>query len=220
MTTIRDARGIVYVTNEYDAEGRVWRQTQPEGMVWTAVYTPASGTIAQTDVTDPRGLHRRLTFNALGQVVTETEAVGRPEARTSTREWHPGTNLLAAIVDTVDGVVRRTEYAYDSLGNTVSLKQLAGTAGAITTSWTYGIFGQPSSVTDPLGRTTTFGLDTSGNVTTIVRPLNRVDVLTYDSTGQVTSIARQGRAPTRFVYAGGLLVQTIDGLNRTFDVVS
>jgi RHS repeat-associated protein len=215
VTTIRDARGIVYVSNEYDAEGRVWRQTQAEGVTWTASYSPAGGTIAQADVTDPRGFQRRLMFNALGQVVTETDALGRPEARTTTREWQPETNLLTAFVDTVDGVARRTEYTYDALGNLVGLKQLAGTANAVATSWLYGVFGQVASVTDPLGRTTTFGLDTNGNATTIVRPLNRVDVLTYNSAGQMTSIARQGRAPMRFVYDRGLLVQTIDGLNRT-----
>ena len=39
MLTIKDARGIVYLTNQYDANGRVSRQTLVDTGVWLYGYT-------------------------------------------------------------------------------------------------------------------------------------------------------------------------------------
>ena len=56
LGTITDARGLLYLTNEYDATGKVIRQTQPGGSVWQLAYTLGpGGIVTQTDVTDPRG---------------------------------------------------------------------------------------------------------------------------------------------------------------------
>jgi YD repeat-containing protein len=56
IKTITDARGIVYLTNDYDANGRVIRQTQADSTTYEFAYTlDGSGNVTQTDVTDPRG---------------------------------------------------------------------------------------------------------------------------------------------------------------------
>ncbi len=61
MTTVRNARGIVEVTNEYDSSGRVLRQTFPDTGTYQFAYTlnKKTSAIQQTDVTDPRGTVRR-----------------------------------------------------------------------------------------------------------------------------------------------------------------
>lgn len=67
MLTVRDSRNIVYLTNEYDAAGRITRQTQADGTTYQFAYTlDENGKIIQTDVTDPRGNLRRVTFNGAG----------------------------------------------------------------------------------------------------------------------------------------------------------
>ena len=48
---VTDARGITYLTNEYDAAGRVLRQTQVDTGVWTLVYTVTGGRVTQTVIT-------------------------------------------------------------------------------------------------------------------------------------------------------------------------
>jgi hypothetical protein len=60
------------------------------------------------------------------------EAVGLPEARTTTIERQPVSHLVTAKVEQnllVDGVARRTEYTYDNVGHVLTTTQLAGTAG-------------------------------------------------------------------------------------------
>src|SRR6185436_4052016 len=61
MLTLKTPRGITFLTNEYDANGRVSKQTEGDGGTFTFAYTlDAAGRVTQTDVTDPRGWLRRM----------------------------------------------------------------------------------------------------------------------------------------------------------------
>src|SRR5206468_6724830 len=67
MLTLKDARRITFLTNVYDGNGRVTRQTQANQTVYQFAYTLGAGAkVTQTDVTDPRGFVRRLIFDAAG----------------------------------------------------------------------------------------------------------------------------------------------------------
>ena len=150
MRTLTDARGIVFLTNEYDAGGRVSRQTQADGTTYQFAYTlDGTGKITQTDVTNPRGSVRRVTFNGAGYILTDTRALGSPAQQALSYERQAGSNLILA---TTDALGRRTASTYDTLGNVSSVTRLAGTAGAVTTTLTYEpTFSQVTSSTDPLG---------------------------------------------------------------------
>ena len=81
IRTIKDARGITFLTNEYDNGARVIKQTQADGSTYDFEYTvDANGKITQTLVTDPRGNIRRVTFNADGYMLTDTRALGTGRA--------------------------------------------------------------------------------------------------------------------------------------------
>ena len=92
MLTLRDARGITFLTNEYDANGRVSRQTQADATTYQFAYTLDAGdNVTQTDVTGPRGIARRVTFNADGYPLTDTRALGTAVAQTTTFERRDAT---------------------------------------------------------------------------------------------------------------------------------
>jgi YD repeat-containing protein len=68
MLTLKDARGILFLTNTYDANGRVQTQTRADSTTYQFVYTVnGSGAITQTDLTNPRGYVRRMTFGTAGK---------------------------------------------------------------------------------------------------------------------------------------------------------
>ncbi len=84
MLTIRDARGIVYLTNAYDTNGRITQQTQADSTIYQLAYTlDGNGKVTQTDVTDPRGNHRVVTLNSSGYALTDTKDA-RAEAASPT----------------------------------------------------------------------------------------------------------------------------------------
>ncbi len=125
MLTLTDARQILFLTNEYDASGRVSRQTQADGTTYQFAYRldGGTGTIAQVDVTDPRSIIRRVTFNASGYPLTDTRALGRPEQQGTTSSRQTSTHFLLAVTDPLG---RQTAFAYDALGNPTTITRLAG----------------------------------------------------------------------------------------------
>jgi RHS repeat-associated protein len=214
MTKITDPRGILYLTNQYDTNGRVIKQTQADSTFFTFAYTlNGSGQVTQTNVTDPRGNVRRVTFNTGGAILTDTYALGKPEQQTITYSRQAGTNH---ILSETDALGRRTDFTYDDQGNTLSITRLAGTSGAVTTSYTYDTtFSQLTSITDPLNHTVTFGLDALGNITSVTDPLNHQTTMTYNAAGQITSTTDALQNTVQFGYDSGSLTTVTDLPGRT-----
>lgn len=213
MLTLKDARGIVYQTNEYDTAGRVTRQTQVDTSIYQFAYTLVNGKITQTDVTNPRGKVRRVTFNSNGYVVSETRALGQPEQQTYSYQRQSGTNLLLSVTDPLS---RTTSFTYDAMGNLASVTRLSGTSEAVTTTLTHEpAFNQVSSVTDPLNHTTAFEYDSTGSLTSINDSLNHHTTLTYNAAGQPLSVTDPLQHSFQFTYDSGDLVAVTDPLGRT-----
>lgn len=214
MLTIKDARGITYLTNEYDSNGKIIRQTQADSSEYEFAYTlDGSGKVTQTDVTDPRGNVRRLTFNSSGYTLTDTLAYGTSIQQTLTYERQSGTNL---ILSETDALGRKTTYAYDSFSNLTSITLLAGTANAVTTTVTYEPnFRQVATITDPLNHTTTYGYDVQGNLTSVTDPLNHQTTFGYNSAGQVISITDPLNKLTQLTYDSGDLTSVTDPLDHS-----
>ena len=234
MLTITDPRQIVYLTNQYDADGRVIQQTQADNSTYKFAYTTDSnGHVTQTDVTDPRGNIHRVAFYAPGifpngyltggYSSSEIFALGKPEQQTFTYNRGqtgfvgPGitSNLLQS---TVDSLVpsRTTTDTCDAMGNVLSTTRLAGTSNAVTTSFTYDpTFNQLTSVTDPLNHKTTLTIDSQGNLTAAADPLGNTWTFAYDSTGRPVSAADPLKNTTLFNYDSTGLIAVTDPLGNT-----
>jgi len=214
MLTIKDARGIVYLTNQYDANGRVTLQTAADGTIYQFAYTlNGSGKVTQTDVTDPRGKVNRITFNDKGYPLTDIFALGTPEQQTYAYTRQTGTNLPLTLVDQLG---RMTSYAYDSMGNVTSITQLTGTPDAVTSSFTYEpIFNQLASVTDPLNHTTQFAYDSKGNLISATDPLGNQATFAYSPSGQAMSATNPVGKTMQFAYDGADLTKITNPLNQS-----
>jgi YD repeat-containing protein len=213
MLTIKDARGITYLTNTYDSNGRVDTQTQADGGVFEFDYTlDASGKVTQTDMTDPRGFVQRTTFNSDGYHLAQTEALGTSLARTTTLVRQTGTQWVTSATDPLNRV---TTYGYDTHGNVTSIVRLSGTTDAVTTTYTYEpAYQQLASVTDPLNHTTTYGYDYDGHLTTITDPLSHQTTFTYNSAGQPLTVTNALNKTVTFGYFGGDLVSVTSALGH------
>jgi RHS repeat-associated protein len=214
MLTLKDAREIVYLTNEYNSAGRVIKQTQADNSTYQIAYTlDTNGEITQTDVTDPRGYIRRITFNSDGYTISETLALGTTEQQTYTYGRQPGTNLLLSVTDQLS---RTTSFTYDAMGNLASVTRLSGTSEAVTTTIMHEpSFNQVSSVTDPLNHTTAFGYDPRGNLTSIIDALSHQTTFAYNTAGQPLSVTDPLQHTIQFTYDSGDLVSITDPLERT-----
>ena len=219
MTSVKDARGIVYLTNEYDANGRIAKQTLADDTPETSADNPtyrfnyvtnSGGKIIQTDVTDPRGNVRRVTFNDKGYWLTNTLAVGKPEAQTTSLERQFKTNL---VLNATDPLGRRTAFTYEPwAGRVETVTHLAMTSEALTTRYTYYSF-SPATVTDPLGRTTYFTYS-NDTLESIIDPLGRRTQIENNRQGQPISITDAMGNTVRLEYQLGALVSITDQIGR------
>jgi YD repeat-containing protein len=224
MTSITDPRNITYLQNQFDSNNRVSKQTQADGGTYQFSYTTDSGNnVTETDVTDPNGNVRKITFNpppvfpdsfAMGGFSSaDTYAAGTSVAQTTSYQYQSGTNLLTSVTDPL---ARVTAYTYDSLGNTTSVTRLSGTSNAVTTSFTYDpTYNRLTSVTDPLNHATTFTLDSNGNVVSVTDPLSNTSTFANDSEGRVVSASDPLGETTQFGYDGPDLALVTDPLGRT-----
>jgi RHS repeat-associated protein len=215
MTSVQDPRGIFYLANQYDQNGRVIRQTQADNTSFAFNYTTdqVTGKVTQTDMTDPRGIVTRMAFTANGYTSSKIAALGRPEQRSITYNRDPNTNLLNSVTDPLG---RQTAYTYDANGNVLTVTELAGTPNAVTSSFTYEPnFNQRSSITDPLNHTTQLSYDGSGNLTSITDPLGHQTTLQYNSQGLPVAILDPAGNALQFGYDGADLVSLTDAAGNT-----
>lgn len=214
MLTLQDGRSITFLTNSYDSNGRISKQTQADQTTYQFSYVlNSSNQVTEADVTDPRGIKRKVTFNSDGYLLTDTNAVGATEQQTVSLTRQSGTDLTTGVTDALN---RMTSFGYDATGNLTSVTQLAGTSNAVTTQFTYEpTYNQLKTVTDPLNHTTMLGYDASGNLTTVADPLQNQTVLAYNYFGQPTSIKDPLNNVTQLQYSFGDPSASVDALGNT-----
>lgn len=223
MTQITDERGVAVLKNEYDSAGRIIKQTfgdttpdPNDNPSYTYGYTlDSGGRTVQTDVTDPQGLVRRVTFDANGFTTSDTYGLGLPEQQLITYERETGTNRLLSVTDSIG---RKVAYTYDSVGRVTDVTSLAGTAEAITTHYGYSQgcnCNDPTSITDPLNRTSNFGYDSKQNLTSVTDPLGHTTTIAYNSAGHPVSTRDALDNLTQLTYENGDVVGMTDARGGT-----
>lgn len=213
MLTMQDRRGTVWVSNQYDANGRVIKQTFADTTSYQFAYaTDSNNAVTATTVTDPNGNQEQVAFDPVSHYpATDTYAYGTSLAQTLTY-----TRESSGLVDAVtDALGRKTAYTYDGLGNLTSVTRLAGTSNAVTTQLTYtSAYNQLASVTDPLGHATRFSY-TNGCLTQVTDPLGHRTTIQCNNAGQPTSVQDAMGNTMAFAYRGYDLQSVTDPLNRT-----
>ncbi|GAA4027034.1 hypothetical protein GCM10022232_85930 [Streptomyces plumbiresistens] len=213
IATATDARGIVYMTNTYDADRRVKKQTLAEGQEYSFAYTQTgTGQITATEVTQPGGAVRRVEFDTSGFGVSDTQAYGSSLARKTLYER--GTNHRIAAV--VDPYGRRTELSYDANGHVTSALEMAGTGDARSSGTTSfdGPYDQPTTFADALGNATRLTYDARGDLQTSTDPEGRKTAFTFGTDGQVRTVTDASNAITEYTYAHGDLTSAKDAAGR------
>jgi len=169
VTQVTDPLGTTYVTNQYDALGRVTTQDNGRGGQTSFLYGGD-----RTTITDPMGYRNTFFFDERNRLLGVRDAL---DIRTFVA-------YDAADHETshTDGLGRTTTFAYDAQGHLTTITDPLG--NAIT--WTYDAASNPTSYTDQRDKTWQFAYDGQHNLTSATDPLDGVTRYTYNSKGQLT----------------------------------
>ncbi|WP_258053256.1 LamG-like jellyroll fold domain-containing protein [Streptomyces sp. Ru72] len=156
---------------------------QPTQRAYTAIneYDAPGGDLSRR--VSPTGVSESYKYNALGEVTEVTD----PAGNVSTFTYDMDGQVLTA--KDPDGT--STKNTYDGFGRLVTTQDLDALGGVLRTSRsTYDRAGNPLSVTDYRGHTTTFTVDPTGLVTKAVEPVSATESITttygYDAAGNRT----------------------------------
>lgn len=183
VTQVTDPLGTTYVTNQYDALGRVAVQTNGRGGQTSLLYGGD-----HTIITDPLGHRHTFFFDERNRLLGVRDPL---DIRTFIA-------YDAADHETsrTDGLGQATTFGYDAWGHLTTITDPL----SYTVTWTYDAAGDPISYTDQQGKTWQFAYDGSHNLITVTDPLDGVTHYTYNSTGQLTQAQDPAGVPVDYSY--------------------
>ncbi|MFF9626852.1 LamG-like jellyroll fold domain-containing protein [Streptomyces griseosporeus] len=156
---------------------------QPTQRAYTAIneYNAPGGDLSRE--ISPTGVATSYKYNALGEVTEVTDPAGNVSSYTY--------NMDGGVLVSKDPDGTSTKNTYDGFGNLVTTQDLDALGNVLRTSRsTYDREGNPLSVTDYRGHTTTFNVDATGLVTKAVEPVSATESITttygYDAAGNRT----------------------------------
>jgi RHS repeat-associated protein len=232
---VRDAHGWPLAVTDslgrttsyaYDAKGNVTQVTRPDGTSMSILYdasfsqptqvTDFNGHVTTyaldshgnvTRRTDPDGLHEDFTYNAAGQVLTDTDRAGNtvtyaydsrgrlttlvyPGAGSPTvKISYTGAGNVSSVTDEMGDT---TSYTYDNANRILTSKDAIQAAAGKQVQYRYDDAGNLTSVTDANGHTTSYVYDTRNDLIATVDPVNqgagKQTSYTYDATGNLTAV--------------------------------
>ncbi len=169
--------------------------------------------------TDFLGVQTMYTWDINRRVpLSTTQAANRPEARTTTTQWHSTFRLPVLVTEPG----RSTSYSYDAAGN-----KLTETVTDATTSqtrawaWTYNALGLMATSVDPNNRTTTYAYytDTVMNGVTIDTTISLL--LHADGVNGATAFTDNSLSPKTATANGNAQISTVQsrfgGASMAFD---
>jgi RHS repeat-associated protein len=236
LLTITDPRNIVYLTNQYDFNLRVIKQTLADGATYQFAWT-ASTTWHQNWI----NLDPGPAPGGGGSLGTPASYTGPAAVFHYCTNCYEGYVALVSQVDVTDprGYVHRV--VFNGQGYVLTDTNALGQPEEQTLTYAYYADNLLKSVTDALGRTTTYDYDFNGNlavitrldgtpqaVTTIMRytnpyahvssmtdPLNNSTSFSYDALGNLTAITDPLQHQTTFGNSAGQPVSVTDAMGDT-----
>ncbi len=160
----------------WDAAGRLTNKVVGVGLSDARVSSMVRDRLGRVvRETDPLGYSVLWVYDAEGDVITETNALGY--VKTFFRD------SMGRVTNTVDEAGGQTGQALDGNGK---LRRLTDKRGFVTAS-EYDVFGNLISLTDALGGQTRWAYDGNDNKIQDIDPRGLVSSLSYDAAGRMTN---------------------------------
>jgi RHS repeat-associated protein len=212
LTSITDELGHRTLFEVDPVTGNTTRETRIVGQLDSVQNSETDDVVTQRTFnargqvlteTDPLDRVRAFEYDAFGRLTRVTHARGTPEEASEQYEYDAAGNVTSL----VDELGRRTEFDYDALNRVTAVRDALGQE----TQFTYDANGNPTSITDRRDNPTTSTYDALDRMVTTVDALGGLTAYTYDQLGNVTSVTDELGRTTRYTYdARNRRVDTID----------
>lgn len=200
-----DATGNLMMKSEYDADGRLIRQTDALG---NAIALNRVVPNPVETIVDRRGNSTEYTYDAAGNITSSKDALGRTTGYTYDANHNE--------TSTTDPLGNKTTRTFDAYGNVLEETNPLGQK----TATAYNPEGKPTQITDALGRITKYEYDPSGNPKKLIDATGQATAIGYSLKGELASLADAAGNTTVYNYGSDttgqrIKVSEVDALGRT-----
>ena len=175
VASVTDADGVM-TEYRYDADSRLVAKTRAGVVVESFVYDACGRLLERRAGTKLVG---RYAYDAAGRVVRCVDAAW------GTRSF--SYDACGRVVKAVSGVGGTCFFDYDGAGRLLA-RRVATSEGFATTSYAYDAVGNVVSVTDPFGAVTKYAYDGAHRCTEVMNPDGSRVSYAYDSAGEVANM--------------------------------
>ncbi len=175
VASVTDADGVM-TEYRYNADSRLVAKTRAGVVVESFVYDLCGRVLERRAGTKLVG---RYAYDAAGRVVRCVDAAW------GTRSF--SYDACGRVVKAVSGVGGTCFFDYDGAGRLLA-RRVATSEGFATTSYAYDAVGNVVSVTDPFGAVTKYAYDGAHRCTEVMNPDGSRVSYAYDSAGEVASM--------------------------------
>ena len=175
VASVTDADGVM-TEYRYDADSRLVAKTRAGVVVESFVYDACGRLLERRAGTKLVG---RYAYDAAGRVVRCVDAAW------GTRSF--SYDACGRVVKAVSGVGGTSFFDYDGAGRLLA-RRVATSEGFATTSYAYDAVGNVVSVTDPFGAVTKYAYDGAHRCTEVMNPDGSRVSYAYDGAGEVASM--------------------------------
>jgi RHS repeat-associated protein len=177
----------------------------------TSRYSYDSAGNYRTGETDPLGHTTSYSYDAVGNLTAVTDPAGN-----TTRTDYDGNNRPVILTDAAGGVTR---FGYDKVGSGVVVRDArsaSATDDTYATRYDYDPVRERTTLTDPLGRSSSYSYDRAGNLTASTNPSGSSVTMTYDAAGRPTGkkLSDSAASYTLGYDAAGNLTSVTDEASR------
>lgn len=219
--------GVTFLTNTYDAESRVVKQTNALGDLRLIAYDDAA---KKTSYTDATGALTVFHWNSLGQITQVDDALGGVSKTEYDAEFHPVKDIdplgnvttksydaSGQLATVIDALGHATTRSYNAAGDPTAVADEGGIGGATRTfSFAVNAAGLPTTLTNPDGSTRTRTYNAFGDLLTETNELGNVTTYQYDARGNTTAVIDPLGRTTAMTYdLANRLTSSTDPLGRT-----
>lgn len=210
LLKVIDERGLT-TTVQFDDTNKTSKITRPDGLSESFQYDDTYGVL--TNYTNAQGTVTNLQYDAKGNLIKSTEAVGKVEQRTANWAYDGYGQPITVTLGEGDKAITLHQ-SYDKYGNITSFTDGNGN----TYQFTYDIQGQITSVKNPLNNTWTISYNLAGFPIETTDPLNHTVKYTSDFSGRITEVINPLGYKTSYNYQfdnNGWQIKQTDALNQT-----
>jgi RHS repeat-associated protein len=178
----------------------------------TSRYSYDSAGNYRTGETDPLGNTTSYSYDAVGGLTAVTDPAGN-----TTRTEYDANNRPVILTDAAGGVTR---FGYDKVGSGVVVRDArsaSATDDTYATRYGYDPVRERTTLTDPLGRTSSYSYDRAARLIGTTNPSGSTVTMSYDAAGRPTgkALSDSGAAYSLGYDSSGNLISVTDEASRT-----